>query len=308
MKILVVGAGAVGGYFGGRLAEAGRDVTFLVRARQRDSILKEGLRIVSPTHGNVTLHPKVIQAGEIAGPYDVILLSVKAYGLDTAMRDFAPAVGPATMIMPALNGMRHMDSLIAKFGEPPVIGGVCLVSTELDESGRIIQLADFQKLIYGERQGLVTQRIQALDVTLQNAGFATEASTNIMQEMWEKWIRLSSLGAITCLLRGNIGEIEAVPGGADIASKILDECASVATACGYPPGGSMLANAREMMTAKGSKFASSMYRDLNKGNHVEVDQILGDLLERASQRSIAAPLVQAAFVNLKIYEGRLNTN
>src|ERR1700733_3184844 len=141
MRILVVGAGAVGGYFGGRLAEAGRDVTFLVHSRTAENIRRGGLRIVSP-RGDATLHPKLLLANEIAAPYDLILLSVKAYSLESAMNDFAPAVGPGTMILPVLNGMRHIDLLVAKFSEEAVLGGVCFVATEVDQDGRIVQLAD----------------------------------------------------------------------------------------------------------------------------------------------------------------------
>jgi 2-dehydropantoate 2-reductase len=197
MRILVVGAGAVGGYFGAGLAKAGRDVTFLVRAPRATQLLRrDGLCVVSP-HGDVLLAPKLIGAGEIDGPYDLVLLSVKAFALEAAIDDFAPAVGPETMILPALNGMRHIDVLTQRFGESAVLGGVCLVATEIDDRGRIVQLADIQQLVYGERNGEVTPRLQALDATLQGAGFDANLSTEIIQAMWEKWVMLASLGAVT---------------------------------------------------------------------------------------------------------------
>src|SRR5579863_1436488 len=148
MRILVVGAGATGGYFGGRLAEAGRDVTFLVRPKRAAQLRENGLQILSP-HGDVTLRPQLVTADRITGPYDAVLLTVKAFALDAALADVAPAVGPRSMIVPVLNGMRHVDTLIARFGEKPVLGGVCLVATTLDPQGRIKQLAEFQQLIYG---------------------------------------------------------------------------------------------------------------------------------------------------------------
>jgi 2-dehydropantoate 2-reductase len=304
MRILVVGAGAVGGYFGGRLAEAGRDVTFLVRAGTAESIRTNGLRIVSP-HGDATLHPKLTLANEITAPYDLILLSVKAYALDNAIADFAPAVGSGTMILPVLNGMRHIDLLIAKFGEDTVLGGVCFVSTEVDQNGRILQLADMQKLIYGERKGGTSDRIKALDQVMQGAGFDARISENILQGMWEKWVQLASLGAITCLLHGNIGEVEAAPGGANTASKILDECTSIATASGHPPREPFLSQTRTILTTRASNTTSSMYRDMAKGSPVEADQILGDLIDRGRNHGIAVPLVEAAFISLRIYQARL---
>ena len=301
MRILIVGAGAVGGYFGGRLAEAGRDVTFLVRPFRAKQLRRDGLRIVSP-HGDSVLTPKLISAGKIEAPYDLVFLSVKAYALEAAMKDFVAAVGPETMILPVLNGMRHVDLLAKRFGESAVIGGVCLIVSEIDDEGRIVQLADIQQLAYGERNGETTPRLQVLDAMLQGAGFDARLSTNIMQAMWEKWVQLASLGAITCLMRGAIGEIVAVPGGAELSLKMLDESAAIATACGHRPSEPLLARHAAATTAPGSSLTSSMYRDLRKGAPVEVDHILGDLIERGAAHGIATPLLRAAFVNLRVFQ------
>ena len=301
MKILIIGAGSVGGYFGGRLAQAKRDVTFLVHAKRAEAIKANGLQIVSP-HGNLTLRPKTITAGQISEPYDVILLGVKSYALSGAMNDFAAAVGPETMILPVLNGMRHIDLLSARFGKHAVLGGVCLVATELDEDGRILQLADFQKLIYGELDGPSTPRLEKLDETLHGAGFETVLSSHIMHDMWEKWVQIASVGAITCLLRGNIGEIVAIPGGADLARRALRESSDIASASGHPPTTAFLEEQTAQLTAQSSPLTSSMYRDLKKGAPVEVDTILDDLLERGHKFGLTTPILQAAFVNLSIYQ------
>jgi 2-dehydropantoate 2-reductase len=303
MRILVVGAGAVGGYFGGRLVQVGREVTFLVRGRQAEAIRKHGLRIVSP-HGDATLHPKLILTDEIAGPYDLIILSVKAYSLQVAIDDFAAAVGPGTIILPLLNGMRHLDLLARQFGEESVIGGVCFIVGELDKKGRVVQLTDIHRLVYGERAGGNSARMDSLNQVMQGAAFEARTSDNILQEMWEKWVLLASLGATTCLMRGNIGELEAVPGGAGIAQKILGECSAISAACGYAPGVAFLARTRKVLTAHASTLTSSMYRDLSKNAPVEVDQILGDLLERGSKLGVVTPLLESACVNLRIYEAR----
>jgi 2-dehydropantoate 2-reductase len=305
MRTLVVGAGAVGGYFGGRLAQAGRDVTFLVRAKRAEEINSKGLQILSP-HGDLTLHPKVTTAEQISGPYDLILLAVKSYTLSTAMNDFAPAVGPETMILPVLNGMRHMDLLIARFGKNVVLGGVCLVATEIDQEGRIHQLTNFQTISYGELDGESTPRLQKVDDTLRGAGFDASTSNHIMEDMWQKWVQLAALGSITCLMRGNIGEIAAIPGGADLSLAVLRECSRIASACGYPPSDVFLGQQAAHLTSRGSKLASSMYRDLNKGAPVEADTILGDLLERGRKHGLATPILEAAFVNLSIYQRGLD--
>jgi 2-dehydropantoate 2-reductase len=305
MRILIVGAGAVGGYFGGRLAQAGCDVTFLVRPSRAKQLGRDGLRIISP-HGDAVLTPKLVSAERIDTPYDLVLLSVKAYALEAAMNDFAAAIGPETMILPVLNGMRHVDLLTKRFGEYAVIGGVCQVASEIDDDGRIVQLADFQQLVYGERNGETTPRLQTLDATLQGRGFDAHLSTEIMQEMWEKWVQLASLGAITCLMRGAIGEIVAVPGGADLSLKILDESAAVATACGHKPSEALLSRHAGALTAPGSQLTSSMYRDLREGAPVEADHILGDFIERGTTHRVATPLLKAAFINLRVYQAGLS--
>ena len=305
MRILIVGAGAVGGYFGGRLAEAGCDVTFLVRPTRAKQLGQDGLRIISP-HGDAVLTPKLITAEEINTPYDLVFLSVKAYALEAAMNDFAAAVGPETMIFPVLNGMRHVDLLTKRFGEHAVIGGVCQVASEIDHEGCIVQLAGFQQLVYGERNGETTPRLQTLDATLQGAGFDARLSTDIMQAMWEKWIQLASLGAVTCLMRGTIGEIVAAPGGADLSLKVVDESAAIATACGHKPSEALLSRHARAITAPGSQLTSSMYRDLRKGAPVEADHILGDFIERGTAHRVATPLLKAAFVNLRVYQSGLS--
>jgi 2-dehydropantoate 2-reductase len=304
MRLLVVGAGATGGYFGGRLAQAGRDVTFLVRPARAAQLRAKGLQIVSP-HGDMTLTPQLVEAGAIKAPYDAVLLTVKAFGLAAALDDLAPAIGRETMIVPVLNGMKHIDTLIARFGEPAVIGGVCKVATALDGDGRIVQLAKFQSLAYGERNGAPSPRTAALDQFMKGAGFDAVLSPTILRDMWEKWTLLATLGGITCLMRGTVGEIEAAPGGADFALAFLDEVVAVVNAVGEAPPPAFVASIRTSITAKGSSQAPSMYRDLLQGFPVEADQIVGDLLARARRAKIATPLLALADMSLTIYRNRL---
>jgi 2-dehydropantoate 2-reductase len=306
MKILVVGAGAVGGYFGARLEQAGRDVTFLVRPARAQQLRRDGLRVLSP-HGDLTLKPTLITADELSSPYDIIFLSVKAQALDQAIKDMSAAVGPETMIYPVLNGMRHIKTLTKAFGERAVVGGVCIVITDLDEQERIVQIAPPQKLTYGELSGEITARIRALDDTFRNAGFDTELSANITQEMWQKWVMIASLGLVTCLLDGPVGEINAVPDGQQTVLQAIDECATIATACGFPPPQPLIDSIRKQATTKDSKLTSSMYRDLKKGAHVEVETILGDLLEHGHCYQVPAPLLQAGCVRLRVYQNTLKS-
>jgi len=301
MKILVVGAGSTGGYFGARLAQAGRDVTFLVRPARAARLREDGLRVISP-HGDFSITPKLLTAGEIAGAFDAILLTVKSFALDAALEDIAPAVGAETMILPVLNGMKHMDAIASRFGAGPLLGGACKVATTLDGEGRIVQLMPLHELAYGEMNGETTTRILALDAVLQNAGFDARLSAVIEREMWEKWVLLASLGGINCLARGSIGAVAAAPGGTKFASAFLDECRAIATAAGHKPSAAVDEAARAVLTAAGSPMTSSMYRDLLAGQAVEADQIIGDFLARATALGVAAPLLAAAYVNLSVYQ------
>jgi 2-dehydropantoate 2-reductase len=304
MRILVVGAGSTGGYFGGRLAQAGRDVTFLVRPARASRLLAEGLKVVSP-YGDFAVTPKLVTAEALSGAYDLVLLSVKAYAFKAAMGDMAKAVGPQTMILPVLNGMRHIDELIERFGRQAVLGGLCRIGATLDGQGRIVQMNKMHDLVYGELDGAVTPRIQALDAQLQGAGFNAQLSPHVELDMWEKWTMLASLAGITCLMRGTIGEIEAVHGGAAFARRFVDEVNSVVKAVGQPPRAAHIETVRAMVTQKGAPTTASMYRDLVQGAAVEADQILGDLLSRGERAGIDTPLLAAAYAQLCIYQNRL---
>jgi len=305
MRMLVIGAGSTGGYFGGRLAQAGRDVAFLVRPQRKARLEAEGLHIVSP-FGDAVLKPKLVTPAEIDGPYDVVLLTVKAYSLDAAMKDFAPAIDGGTMIMPFLNGMRHMDVLAERFGAGTLVGCTCHIFASLDEKGRIVQHNRLQEVTYGELDGSTTPRIEALDAFMKGGAFGTRLSGHIRRRMWEKWIMLATLGCANTLARGSIGDIEASPGGTDLVLRLLGEAASVARAAGTEPSEAFLDTARTTLTTKGSPLTSSMYRDLQAGNAVEADQIVGDLLARGRKAELDLPLLAAAFTNLMVYQNRIS--
>ena len=309
MRILVIGAGAVGGYFGGRLAAAGRDVTFLVRAARAEQLRRTGLQIFDP-YGDVSVQPKLLLTEELeARPevFDLIVVSTKAYSLEAAMEDFAPAVGGATVILPLLNGMRHLDALDARFGAEHVVGGSTQVVADLDAEGRVHSMTQLHDFNFGERDKTVTERIRAIEATLLGAGFEVHLRPDILASMWQKWTLLAAMGAITCLLRGSIGEVVAAPGGLETARAIAAECVAIATANGYPPEEAFHAVMIKRLTEAGSSLTASMYRDLQKGAPVEADHILGDWLARGQKRGVDAPLVRAGFAQLAIYSAALKS-
>jgi 2-dehydropantoate 2-reductase len=309
MRILVIGAGAVGGYFGGRLAAAGRDVTFLVRPARAAQLQRTGLQIFDP-YGDVRVQPKLLLAEDLkANPkaFDLIVLSTKAYSLDAAIEDFAPAVGSETVILPLLNGMRHLDALDARFGEEHVVGGSTQIVADLDAEGRVHSMTQLHDLNFGERDKTVTARIKAIDETLRGAGFEANLKPDILTVLWQKWTLLAALGAITCLLRGAIGAVVAAPGGLETARAIIAECVAITTANGYPMEAEYHAVVTQRLTEVGSTLTASMYRDLQKGAPVEAGHILGDLLARGRGHGVEAPLVKAAFAQLSVYSAALKT-
>ncbi|MFL6603787.1 MAG: 2-dehydropantoate 2-reductase [Steroidobacteraceae bacterium] len=303
MRILVVGAGAIGGYFGGRLLQANRDVTFLVRERRAAQLRETGLVIRSPTGDLHVPAPPVVLAADLGRPYDLILLSCKAYDLENAIESFAPAVGPDTAILPLLNGMKHMDVLDARFGPGAVFGGLCLISASLDDHGRILHLNDMHGLTFGERSGQTTQRAHAIQAQLASAPFTVRLSDNILQSMWEKWAFIAAAAGITCLMRAAVGDIQAA-GGADLAAQVYEECAQIAGEAGYAPSPPMRERSLATMTAAGSALTASMLRDIESGGRTEADQILGDLLLRRKSKANGWSMLALAHLHVKAYEAR----
>jgi 2-dehydropantoate 2-reductase len=302
MRTLIVGAGAVGGYFGGRMLEAKRDVTFLVRPRRAAQLAKTSL-VIQSRYGNVELPAPTVQASDLREPFELILLSCKAYDLEAAVESFAPAVGPRTAILPLLNGMHHLDVLEAKFGRDAVLGGHCLISAALDAEGRIQHLNDLHAITFGERNGEHSARANEILGELTGAQFNAVLSEAIVAEMWEKWIFIATLAGITCLMRASFGDVVAA-GGGDLSLALLNEGIEIANAAGYPPREVALQRIRGSATTPGSSLMASMLRDLERGAQTEVEQILGDLLRRQKPAGNERSLLRIAYTHVKAHEAR----
>jgi len=290
------------------LLQAGRDVTFLVRPKRAELLAKNGLVIKSPA-GDVTLkNPPTIVADKITAPFDVIILSCKAYDLEDAMASFAAAVGPDTAIIPFLNGMKHLDVLDAKFGIDRVMGGQCQIASMLDTEGVIHHLAPMQSMSFGERGTPKGDRAKRIEAALQGAMFETRASDVIMQEMYEKWVFLATLAGATSLMRAAAGHITGAPGGADFIRALRAEIASVAEAAGHAPRAEFLTRTEGLLFAPGSPLTASMLRDIRGNARIEADQIIGDLIHRAETNKKGAlnvPLLRIVYTHLKVYEAQL---
>jgi 2-dehydropantoate 2-reductase len=300
MRTLVVGAGAVGGYFGGRLAEKGADVTFLVRPQRREQLERNGL-VIRSVHGDTSLSVKTLVAGEESEPFDLVLLSVKAYHLEEAMATLAPYVEENTAILPLLNGIRHIDELQERFGEEKVLGGLCFVESTLNSKGEIEQYSPIHEIVFGELSGEVTERTNRIAELFSGANMSAVLSREIRVDMWKKYIFIAGMSGMTTLMRSSIGPILAAPHGTETYRCLLEEITTVARAHEPSVPETIPGFILEQLKRQNPSMKASMLRDMEKGLPVEADHLQGALIEMAPE-GLDLPLLKAVYASLKIYE------
>lgn len=301
MKILIVGTDATGGYFGGRMLQAGLNVTFLARPSSAALLQASGLNIRSPL-GDATLKPRVISWLTHSHAYDVIFLCCKAHNLEDAMSAMGPAVGEQTMIVPVLEGLRHLELLDARFGARHVLGGLCSIAVVRSHNGDVDHLGSVHLLRFGERDGSMSPRVTALETELQDVNLNVKASRNIIPSLWEKWALLAGLASMNCLMRADLTAILKAPGGRELCLQMLDECSQIAAANGFPPRPQVLEDVRSFLDTPSGIFKSSMLLDLELGKPTEADHIIGDLLARAAAKNVPTPLLRIAYCHLMTHQ------
>lgn len=302
MRILVVGAGAIGGYFGGRLLEKGEDVTFLVREKRKKQLEENGLKVES-VHGDMAFQqPQTLLSGENAENFDIILLSTKAYHLQEAIEDIRTYMNENTMILPLLNGIAHLDELTAAFGTHRVLGGLCFIETTLDGNGKVIQTSPIHDLVFGERSGAKTERILKLQEAFAGTKANFRLSENIEQEMWHKYLFISTLSGVTSLFRSPIGPIREQDFGLQTIKKTLNEAAAIMRSTGAPLANQIGEAQLQKINEIGFGMKSSLQRDMEKQQPIEADHFFGYLLEQADAEGLEAPVLAAIYANLKVYE------
>jgi 2-dehydropantoate 2-reductase len=308
VKVLILGAGAVGGYWGARLHQAGIDVTFLLREKRAETVAKNGLVVKSPKTGDATLPVKVVTKAGEGGPYDVIVLACKGYDLGSAMDSIAPAVGTNTTIVPMLNGHMHFATLDARFGRDKVAGGLARISGMLGPNGEILNSGG-TGVSFGERDGKPARpALVELDAACKKAGIDGGLHPDINQDLWDKWIMLGAIAGMCSAMRGTVGDIMESDDGGAIMAEILEECRKVAAAEGCPPNDKVVGAIKASLTQKGGKAVASILGDIEKGGAVEAKSIVGDMLARARRHGIAAPNLRFAYAHLQTYEARRARN
>ena len=296
----ILGAGAIGGYYGARLTAAGADVTFLVRPRRAEQLARDGLIVRSPL-GDLQLPAKTVLREHVARGYDAIILSCKAYDLEDAIASIKPAA-PGAGIIPLLNGLRHLETLDAVFGADAVLGGTAVIGVTLEPDGTIRHLNKLHGLTYGERSPGQAGFAEALAPVMTSGGFDGRHSHEILQDMWEKFVFLTSSAAMCCLMRGSIGAINRTEFGPSVMLDIFDECSAVATEAGFKPRERFTMTMRGTLTDRELSGTASMLRDLLRGGQVEAEHVVGDMLARARAARLSAPMLRAAYTNLQVYQ------
>lgn len=305
MKILVLGAGAVGGYFGGRLLESGKDVTFLVREKRQEQLKKNGLRIKSP-HGDAVLKPKTIRKDSLDDPYDVVILATKAYHLEEAVKAVEPFVRDYTVIIPLLNGMEHIDDLKAYFSPDQIFGGLCFIESTLDEEGTIVQTSDVHEAVFGEWNGEKTERAQKIAEAFSGTKTNFWLTDTIQQEMWHKYLFIATFSGITCLMRSSIGPIRDTLEGRTYIQQLFEEIRATMEAHGAPIAEGIVERQMEIVENQAPTMKSSMLRDMERNSQIEADHLQGYLLLLAERYGIETPLLRLVYQHLKVYEKNLH--
>ncbi len=301
MKILVVGAGAIGGYFGGRLSEKGEDVTFLVREKRKNQLEKTGLKVKS-VHGDFAIHPKLLLAGERDEKFDVIMVSTKSYQLQSAIEDVRQHLADGGMILPLLNGISHLNELIEAFDEDVVIGGLCFIESTLDERGTIVHTSPVHQLVYGERTGERTSRIERLKSAFENSKADFVLSDHITQDMWHKYLFITVMSGITSLMESPIGPIRNLASGQQSISQLINEVSLVMKNINAPIKDNIEEIQLNRIKEMNEGMKSSMQRDMEKGMPTEAEHLQGYLLEKAREHHLAVPILETIYTKLTLYE------
>jgi 2-dehydropantoate 2-reductase len=304
MRYLVLGAGALGGYFGGKLIKGGADVTFLVRPARAAQLQRDGL-VVKSQDGEIRTQVKTVQQGQLVGTYDVVLLCCKAYDLDGAISAIAPAMGEQSVIVPLLNGVRHIDALTDTFGLQRVLGGLTVVNAALMPDG-IIQQSELRINItaIGELDGRLSARCTAIKTALEAGGVPVQVNEDIVAGLWTKFFSFVCNATLATLSRSRAGVIARSPAGASFVSAVIEECTRVVTAVGYPPlpAFNSAGQIRALFSQTDSTYGPSMLIDMEDGRPTEGDHTIGDLVERAARLGVSTPMLTAALCNLQAYE------
>jgi 2-dehydropantoate 2-reductase len=305
VRILIVGAGATGGYLGSTLIAAGRDVTFLVHEKTHQRLLRDGLVIRTADGGTHATQVTAVTKANLHSAFDIIIVGVRAAAVPDALTDIAAAVGPTTLIIPVVNGLAHLHTMVERYGSARVCGGVATMATSMTRDGIIEETRPGATLQIGTLDDTPTDRIAGAAGHLNVDGLHATVSDHILMAMWTKFGFITSMTILTCLLRATIGPIARAPGGVAAADAVLAEVCDIAAADGNPLPDSARADLGQKLTDADSGFGPSMYRDMIAGRPVEI-AVLADLANRGKRHQVVTPLLDASLVALSLHNAGLS--
>jgi len=306
MKILVMGSGGVGGFFGGRLAHSGCDVTFVARGAHLEAMRTHGLVIENKAQGDIRLaQVKVTDDPASAGRVDLVLISVKLWDTESAARAVKSNVGPRTAVLSLQNGVIKDDILRTEFGETAVMGGAAYVATHISRPGVILQTGPLQRVVIGEYDGRRTARVEALHAALVKAGVEATIAPDIRRTLWEKFTFLVGLSGTTATMRMPIGPIRSNLQTRAFLFEIMKETVAVGRALGVALPENYAEDRLRFADSVPADMTSSMHHDLERGNRLEVEWLSGGVVQLGAQAGIPTPANRAVWDILALHsQGR----
>jgi len=304
MKIAMMGSGGVGGFFGGRLAKAGYDVTFVARGAHLEAMRANGLTIENEPQGNLHIpHVKATADPASIGPVDLVILSVKLWDTDAAARAISPIVGPSTAVLSLQNGVIKDDILRGHFGAERVMGGVCYVATHIARPGVIHQTGTMQRAIVGEHDGRASDRARALHEALAASGVKAELSADVRRAIWEKYVFLVGLSGSTTSMRATLGPIRSNPRTRAFLHDLMREVVAVGRAHGVALPADFADDRLAFGDSLPADMTSSMHHDLDRGNPLEVDWLSGGVVQLGEVAGVPTPANRAVRDILALHAG-----
>ena len=293
MKILIMAAGSVGGYFGGLLARAGNDVLFIARGDNLAAIKRDGLRVESVTSGDFTIPPADVRAAERPADgwtADLALFCVKSYQNDVAARTIAPAVGADTTVITLQNGLGSGDELAAAFGAERVMLGAAYVEAAHPAPGVFQELGGDCRIVFAERDGSPSERGARIAAVLSDAGIAAEIAPDIQQALWNKLVYICGLSGMTCITHSSFAEVMDTPATADMTLQVLEEAAAVGRAAGVNLDDGLVESIMGDFVHDKDHLISSMHADLSAGKPMEFGNLNGKVSELGGQLGVPTPI------------------
>ena len=298
MKILIMGTGGVGGYYGGLLAQQGNDVTFVARGEHLKAMQNEGLKVKS-VHGDFTVSPaQATDDPATVGTVDLVLFCVKTYNTDDAAQAIRPAVGPQTSVMSLQNGIDAAERIGKVIGEEHVIGGATWLSSAVEAPGVIKQISQFRRIVFGEMAGGMSERIQSIYEVLKSTGITVEVSENIQKILWTKFVFISAASSLGSLTRLPMGDHRSVPETRKVISGVMQEVEAVAHAAGVTLDPDVVQKSLEFMDSAAPHIKPSMQLDVETGRRTELESMVGVIGRKGRQLGVPTPVADFVYASL----------